>query len=781
MGCLCSSPNNPEKISRIVPDIEDPVPNVDKKSKARLEEQKKEEQAMIDEVVKTLTDIPLLSKLTKAKLCTLASKFTLREYETGNDVMTQGETGHEFFLIQTGTANVIKVSENGEESLLQQLNRNDYFGDQALLGEGLRNATIRATSPLAVLVLNRQQFEELTDEVIFVKRCAVAADNLETATVSEENTDLTIEEHAFIKEAISKSLLFENLSEDVLDNIVKYFFPKDFEAGSIIIEEGSKNADEVFVIETGECDVSTQKNDNKVVATIGAGCCFGELALLYNAPRNATVTVTEAAPCKTFIMSRNAYRYIVTNHQKQCDEQNFQFLRSVQLFQPLLTNELTLLDMAFTERICAAGETIFSQGDTPDNFYVVKSGSCEGFKKIADANDENFVHRIGSFFGELALLNDDLRAATIVAGTQGCNLLQLSKEDFDRLLGPLQLILERNAEEYLLPVNERNLLGDDASNICDLSNLETIGLLGRGAFGKVTLVVDPFSKKSYALKAIKKSQIEELGQSGHIVNEKHVMMTMNNRFLVNLRKTYKDDWRVYFLVDVCLGGELFTILRKKRSFNEDQTRFYTGCVVEAFDYMHGMDIIYRDLKPENLVMSANGYIKVTDFGFAKVVPKKTYTLCGTPDYLAPEIVTGQGHGKAVDWWCLGVLVYELLSSFPPFFDDEPMGTYRKIIQGKFKFPKYFTPEARDLIARLLRTKPTKRLAVMKGGADSIRKHNWYVSSKFQWEELKEGALVAPIIPEVKSIDDISNFDQRDKRASVAETGRPPHTPWDSAF
>merc|ERR1711972_1242575 len=160
---------------------------------------------------------------------------------------------------------------------------------------------------------------------------------------------------------------------------------------------------------------------------------------------------------------------------------------------------------------------------------------------------------------------------------------------------------------------------------------------------------------------------------------------LDNPFLVNLRATYKDEYRVYFLLEACLGGELFTILRKMRSFDEATARFYCVMLVEAFDYMHERDIIYRDLKPENLVLTRDGYLKVTDFGFAKVVPNKTFTLCGTPDYLAPEIVTGQGHGKGVDWWTLGILIYEMLASFPPFFDDEPMMTYRKIIQGKFEF------------------------------------------------------------------------------------------------
>merc|ERR1712176_1151306 len=241
-----------------------------------------------------------------------------------------------------------------------------------------------------------------------------------------------------------------------------------------------------------------------------------------------------------------------------------------------------------------------------------------------------------------------------------------------------------------------------------------------------------------------------------IINEKKIMRELNNQFLVNLHKTYKDKYRVYFLLDVCLGGELFTILRKRRYFDEDASRFYSGCVIEAFDYMHGEDIIYRDLKPENLVLDEKGFLKVTDFGFAKKITDKTYTLCGTPDYLAPEIVTGQGHGKGVDWWTLGILIYEMLASFPPFFDDEPMMTYRKIIQGKFKFPRYLSAESKDLISKFLKPKSTKRLGVIKGGAALIRTHPWF--KDFRWAQLKEQTLKPPIKNKVKHTKDLSNFD-----------------------
>jgi len=249
--------------------------------------------------------------------------------------------------------------------------------------------------------------------------------------------------------------------------------------------------------------------------------------------------------------------------------------------------------------------------------------------------------------------------------------------------------------------------------------------------------------------------VVELDLQKHIISEKQVMDMMHNKFLVNLHITYKDDLRVYFLLDVCLGGELFTILRHRRYFNEPTARFYAACVVEGFDYMHSLDVIYRDLKPENLVLDSNGYLKITDFGFAKVCPDKTFTLCGTPDYLCPEIVTGQGHGKGVDWWTLGILIYEMLASFPPFVADDPIDTYRKIIRGRIRFPRYFSQEVRDLIRGLLHNRPTRRLGVLKGGADNIRNHPWY--KRFRWDWLQKGTMPAPIVNKVKDMTDLSNF------------------------
>ena len=155
------------------------------------------------------------------------------------------------------------------------------------------------------------------------------------------------------------------------------------------------------------------------------------------------------------------------------------------------------------------------------------------------------------------------------------------------------------------------------------------------------------------------------------------------------------------LLDYACGGELFTLLRREGRFSNDVALFFASEIVLAFEYLHGMDIAYRDLKPENLLIDKEGHVKITDFGFAKVVQDKTYTLCGTPEYLAPEIIQSKGHNKNVDWWALGVLVFEMLAGYPPFYDDNPLGIYQKIMDGYYEFPPHVEPKARDLVKSFL--------------------------------------------------------------------------------
>merc|ERR550534_2138177 len=309
------------------------------------------------------------------------------------------------------------------------------------------------------------------------------------------------------------------------------------------------------------------------------------------------------------------------------------------------------------------------------------------------------------------------------------------------------------------------------TEVCSLAVLKenTIGVLGAGAFGTVTLVVDTINDKSYALKAIKKCQIVKMRQQKHVIVEMKVMRqlaTYNNAFLVNLIRTYKDELRVYYLLEACLGGELFTVLRKRKRFKEKVARFYVACVVEAFGCMHSHDIIFRDLKPENVVLDQTGWAKVTDFGFAKVVKEKTYTICGTPDYLSPEIVKGQGHNRAVDWWTLGILTYEMLAGYPPFFSETPMATYRKIIKGKLSYGRMFSPPAKRFVASFLKLRPVKRLGMQPGGLKNVKSRTFF--AEFDWKMLEARTMIPPITNKVRNPKDMSNFKKRRRKKDNAK-------------
>jgi len=286
--------------------------------------------------------------------------------------------------------------------------------------------------------------------------------------------------------------------------------------------------------------------------------------------------------------------------------------------------------------------------------------------------------------------------------------------------------------------------------------------LGTGSFGRVRFCTQISSNNHYAIKILKKKGIVENRQVEHIKSEKQIMQTISlhqHPFIVNLVSCFQDSTKIYMVLEYVPGGEFFSYLRNADCFDVKTAQFYAACVVEVFSYLHAMDVIYRDLKPENILLERDGYVKVTDFGFAKKIEFKTYTLCGTPEYIAPEVLLNVGHGKGVDWWTLGILLYEMLAGEPPFVDDNPMGIYEKILSSNscLHFPKKFDKHAKSLTKKLLTVDLSSRCGCSNGGAEDVKTHIFFAG--LDWRKLIQKSLEPPIKPKVEGLQDTSNYQE----------------------
>lgn len=274
--------------------------------------------------------------------------------------------------------------------------------------------------------------------------------------------------------------------------------------------------------------------------------------------------------------------------------------------------------------------------------------------------------------------------------------------------------------------------------------------VGTGSFGRVHLAQSKVNGKHYAIKALDKYDVVRLKQVEHINNEPTILREIAHPFLVTLWDAFQDDTHLFMVMDYVPGGELFSILRKHKSFNESTAKFYAAEVLLALEYLHEQNIVYRDLKPENILLDARGHVKLTDFGFAKRIQDVTWTVCGTPDYLAPEIIRSKGYTRAVDWWGLGVLIFEMLVGRAPFVDKNPVNLYQKILECRVDWPGDINPEIKDLLSNLLTADIHARYS-----SNEIKKHPWF--SDIDFDQVLRRKIKAPYIPKVKDDGDTTCF------------------------
>merc|ERR1711962_1594736 len=578
-----------------------------------------------------------------------------------------------------------------------------------------------------------------------------------------------------IRSAIMDNDFMKNLEMSQINEIVNVMVPMEYAKNSQIIREGEAGT-LVYVMEEGKVEVS---REGKFLSVMSAGKLFGELAILYNCQRTATIKA--ATDCKLWAIERQCFQTIMMRTGLIKQTEYTAFLKQVPTFKGLPEETLIKIADVLEEYTYKEGQCIIRQGAIGDTFFIISKGRVKVTRKELGATEEKFIRNLhkGDFFGEKALSGEEVRTANIIADdASGVECLVIDRDSFAHLISNLDEIKKRYID---LPARKQKI-HEEFKNL-KLSDLRIIATLGVGGFGRVELVMiaSDTKERSFALKQMKKSQIVETRQQQHIMSEKEIMEESDSHFIVKLFKTFKDRKYLYMLMESCLGGELWTILRDRGNFDDPTTRFYTSCVVEAFDYLHSRGIIYRDLKPENLLLDAAGYVKLVDFGFAKKlqVGRKTWTFCGTPEYVAPEVILNKGHDISADYWSLGVLMFELLTGTPPFTGTDPMKTYNIILKGidAIDFPRTLTRTANALIKKLCRDNSAERLGYQKGGIRDIQKHKWF--DGFNWEGLRLRNLQPPIRPKINGHLDTSNFDDYPMDAD----GPPPDdvSGWDEAF
>jgi len=699
----------------------------------------------------------LFSSLTDDDREMVVKAFEPEKFNAGKEIIREGDpNGDYFYILESGDVSALK-----DNRRVKNYSGIGSFGELALLYQAPRAASIRADSNGSLFKLDRETF-----------RHALARSEYENNNVA--------------RQSLTKVKMLDGLSPQDRAALADAVTLNRFPAGQLIIQKGA-DGDVFYMILEGEVEMSGIDGMDNIIASADSDISyFGELALMKNAPRACNVTAK--TDCKCLALNRADFLKMLGPLEDVMNA-NFCFgvFKNLKLFDGVSVD--VIKNAAFKCKVVdyEPGANIITQGESGDQFYVVSEGECAVIK------DDTQVSGLdaGSHFGEQALMGNPARTATIRATTR-VRCFVLDKAGFDEVKSNASKFNEllsseassRNQKEQKF--KESLKMRDDIQ----LSDLKTLAVLGTGTFGRVKLVHLSRTDETFALKIMQKAQVVEYRQQQNVMHEKNVMVEARHPFILQLVCTFQDKNLLYMLMELCLGGELFSLLHyhggpsEGNGLNQAHTAFYSACTLDGLAYLHSRKICYRDLKPENLLIDDVGYVKIVDFGFAKVIESKSYTLCGTPEYLAPEIVLAKGHNKGVDYWALGVLIYEMRHTVSPYAQDcdvnDHVAICKNIVKNQLRFPQGCsnTPCAK-MIQGLLTTQPHMRLGCMAGGATDIKSHAFYKG--FSWNKLLQKEIVAPWLPKIKNKKDTSFFEPPDEPEVIRPYNNDDPSGWEKDF
>ncbi|RLN60743.1 hypothetical protein BBJ29_007141 [Phytophthora kernoviae] len=675
----------------------------------------------------------------------------------GDVIINEGDQGDYFYVVETGLL-TISVRNN----VINSVQRGATFGELALVYNCPRTATVTCSQPGRLWALDRVTFRRLVARI-------------------------QSEQLGECKNALRKVTMLSALTETQLSQLAEAAQFVKFTKGDRIIKKGDRG-NVLYIIKSGVV-LCTDVGDGHRMESVRLveNDYFGERALMTNEPRAANVAAE--TDVTLIALDRQVFNDQLGSLREVIDRNmSMRVLQAVPILKILSPTEKEKLFLALERVTFNGGDYVIKEGEHGTTFYIITSGSAVITKSVTSSNGKGkpssekrqvATLSTGNFFGEMSLLHGEPRQADVIAnGHLEC--LSLDQGRFVELLGPIQDILNREAED------RKNSLRMQEQKQIKFDDLQVMRTLGSGTFGRVKLVKHKPTGMAYALKVLNKASVVAYKQQRNVINEKAVMVQCNHPFLLKLFTTYKNAARLYLLIEFVQGGELFTYLHCTPSspgrLPNDHALFYASHVLMALEYLHERCIVYRDLKPENLLIDPQGYLKVVDFGFAKIVEDRTYTLCGTTEYLAPELVLGKGHNRGVDYWALGVLIYEMIVGHSPFAGSghtDQMQICRNIVNEKVGFPSWVSSPCRDIITKLLERDLTKRLGLTHGGARTIRSHAWF--AKLDWDSMLQKKLSAPYRPKLSDPLDASQYADHESADDTAPPYKSDGHEWDKDF
>ena len=641
------------------------------------------------ELIKTIK-IPI-SEVIKLKMANFLVK---NIYKAKDIICKEGEPSICVYIIKEGEVNFFR---NG--NLVKTAKRSEYFGENELFEGHKRNFEIIAKTNCIIYTISNDFFQKQFDDF----------DDQLYATL--------------LKIAFSQSTNFKSIDSNVLNKAFRFFHFKNYRKNAVIYRKQLDISKKLCVILEGNI---LDKGTNKIIAeaysilfednVVNENECLIKNDLVSDS--NCIIAEANYGDVKNMLGGSNSKSSKEMSHEMKAIEK-------IKLFRHLNMAKKEIIEKNLKIEKFNNGEKILIQGNTGNKLYIIKKGKVDIFlgSKYLKSKVE------GDDFGSKSLIvNDRKNLATIIAnGPVEC--FTLSSDVFKNILNP-------ELRQYFL---NQYYLSDYSIELKDFENLKT---LGSGSYGVVNLVRSKKNKQLYAVKAMDLIQIKEENILRRVELEKNLLLNMEHPFIAKSVKYIKGEVYLYYIMEYVKGKELFDVMRDINLFNKAQTQFYSASILEVINYLHNQKVVYRDLKPENIMVLENGYIKFFDFGTVKEIKSgRTKTFIGTISYMAPEVFTGNGYSFQVDYWSLGIMMYEFICGKLPFGDEDmedPMEFYNMMIKQNLTFPSMIHDEHfKDLVSKLLIKDPNKRLCHY----SQIKNHEYF--KDFDWEKLLSLALPAP--------------------------------------